>query len=65
MISTRMPLAWSLPLAFGFAFLSAVPAFSDSAKSQVVERELRSEYCTQQGRHRSSEEVAGLSPCRL
>ena len=43
MISTRMPLAWSLPLAFGFAFLSAVPAFSDSAKSQVVERELRSE----------------------
>lgn len=43
MISTRMPLALNLTLAFGFAFLSAVPAFSDSAKSQVVERELRSE----------------------
>lgn len=42
MMSTRMPLASSLTLAFGFTFLSAVPAFSDSAKSQVVGRELRS-----------------------
>jgi hypothetical protein len=38
-----MPLALNLTLAVGFAFLSAVPAFSDSAESQVVERELRSE----------------------
>ena len=36
-----------LTLAFGFAFLSAVPAFSDSAKSQVVERQLRSENIAQ------------------
>ena len=43
MISTRMSLALSLTLAFGFAFLSVAPAFSDSSKSQVVERELRSE----------------------
>src|SRR3984893_9163439 len=43
MISTRTPLALNLALAFGFAFFCAVPAFSDSAKSQVVERELRSE----------------------
>ena len=47
MISTRMPLALNLTLAFGFAFLSAVPAFSDSAKSQVVERELLSENIAQ------------------
>jgi S-formylglutathione hydrolase FrmB len=38
-----MPLVLHLSLAVGFAFFSAVPAFSDSAKSQVVERELRSE----------------------
>lgn len=43
MISTRMPLAVSLTLAFGFAFFSALPARSDSDKSRVVERELRSE----------------------
>jgi hypothetical protein len=43
MISTRMPLAINLTLALGSAFLSTVPAFSDSAKSQVVEREVRSE----------------------
>ena len=43
MISTRMPLALILKLALGFALLSAGPAFSDSAKSQVLERELRSE----------------------
>jgi hypothetical protein len=43
MIATRMPLPLNLMLASGFAFLSAVPAFSDSATSQVVARELRSE----------------------
>jgi hypothetical protein len=42
MISIRMPLALSLAIALGFACLSALPAFSDPAKSQVVGRELLS-----------------------
>lgn len=43
MISARMSLALGLALAFAFAFLRPVTAISDSAKSRVVERELRSE----------------------
>jgi len=43
MIPARMPLRLHLTLVLGFAFLSGVPAVSDSAESHVVERKLRSE----------------------
>jgi hypothetical protein len=43
MISTPIRAGVTLTAAFGFAFLCAVPAFCDSAKSHVVERQLRSE----------------------
>ena len=42
MISTHMLVSLFLALSCGLAGMSAVPASSDSAKSQVVERELRS-----------------------
>jgi hypothetical protein len=42
-----MPLPLNLPLVLGLAVLSAVPAFSESVGSQVVERELRSEKIAQ------------------
>ncbi|MBS1874258.1 MAG: esterase [Acidobacteria bacterium] len=42
MISKRMRVSLFLALSCGLAGMSAVPASSDSARSQVVERELRS-----------------------
>jgi pimeloyl-ACP methyl ester carboxylesterase len=46
-MSTPIRLALNVTVAFGFVFLRAVPAFSDSAKSQVVARQLRSENIAQ------------------
>ena len=43
MISTRIYKALGLTMVIAFAFLNAVQSFADSAKSQVVDRDLRSE----------------------
>jgi len=44
---SRIPLVINLTIALGFAFLSADTAFSEPAKSQVVERELLSKNIAQ------------------
>jgi hypothetical protein len=42
MISTRIRVVLSLSVAMRFAALSTVPSFADTAKSQIVDRELQS-----------------------
>ena len=42
MISTRIHIALGLAVVLALASLGAIPSFADSAKSQIVDRELQS-----------------------
>src|ERR1700736_6300098 len=56
MISMRIRVALGLALAFAFDSFSAIPSFAESAKSQVVDREVQSK--------NFADNKVGVSPVR-